>query len=156
MSCTDTQTKVWLLNTVNFYTFHIVASTCKTKNKHKIRYLHWAITVMTTLCTKIFWNFIKLQFRRQLVHYAQSDICLLCYSAIPKFLAHCFFRNSLSWLVFMIFGLFNSNQNFLHQYFINCQRFNYSAVVFFRAHLHTTLGILLKSGKLVANKNVTC
>ena len=92
---------------------------------------------------RFFWNFIKLQFRRQLVHYAQSNICLLCYSAIPKFLAHCSFRNSLSWLVFMIFGLFNSNPNFSHQYFINCQRFNYSAVVFFRAH-HTTLGILLK------------
>ena len=27
---------------------------------------------------------------------------------------------------------------------INCQRFDYSAVVFFRPHLHTTLGILLK------------
>ena len=26
---------------------------------------------------------------------------------------------------------------------INCQRFDYSAVVFLRAHLHTTLGILL-------------
>ena len=145
MSCTDTQTKVWLLNRVNFYTFHMVASTCKTKNKHKIRYLHWAITVMTTLCTKIFF-----WFRRQLVHYAQSNIRLLCYSAIPKFLAHCSFMNSLSWLVFMIFGLFNSNPNFSYQYFINCQRFDYSAVVFFRAHLHTTVGILLKYNNQVS------
>ena len=45
---------------------------------------------------------------------------------------------------------------FLHQY-IKWQRFDYSAVVFSRAHLHTTLGILLKynnhAGKLVDNEN---
>ena len=46
------------------------------------------------------------------------------------------FRDSLGWLVFMIFGFFNSNPNF----YINCQTFQLQC---FRAHLHTTLGILL-------------
>jgi len=33
------------------------------------------------------------------------------------------------------FGFFNFNPNFSHQLrIINCQRFDYSAVVFFRAH----------------------
>ena len=47
------------------------------------------------------------------------------------------FRESLGWLVVMIFGFFNSYLNYY-------KHFDYSAVVFFRAHLHTTLGILLK------------
>ena len=35
---------------------------------------------------------------------------------------------------------------------INCQRFDYSAIVFFRAHLHTTLGIQLKYKQEVDGK----
>ena len=52
-----------------------------------------------------------------------------------------------STIFFKIFWFLQCQPEFLN---INCQHFDYSAVVFFRAHLHTTLGILLKYNNQVS------